>query len=62
MSKVKYLTEVISCSLSKDKFAQRLDELLNLRANEGWKLSKCESVDSTGYFVVIFEKSADVLD
>lgn len=40
MSKVKYLTEVISCSLSKDKFAQRLDELLNLRANEGWKLSK----------------------
>lgn len=44
MAKYKYLTEVINCSF-KSKFAQTLDELLNARANDGWRLCKCESVD-----------------
>ncbi len=61
MSQTKYLTEVIKCTLNKDKFAQRLDELLNLRAAEGWELSKCQSVDGVGYFVVIFEKENNLL-
>ncbi len=53
---------MINCPLSKEKFSQKLDELLNARANDGWRLSKCESVDCMGYFVVIFEKAADLLD
>lgn len=61
MAKYKYLTEVINCSF-KSKFAQTLDELLNARANDGWRLCKCESVDCMGYFVVIFEKATDLLD
>lgn len=61
MAKYKYLTEVINCSF-KSKFAPILNELLNERANDGWRLCKCESVDCMGYFVVIFEKEADLLD
>lgn len=62
MAKYKYLTEVISCPLSKDKFSQKLEELLNARAKDGWRLCKCESIDFIGYFVAIFEKEADLLD
>ena len=46
--------------LSKDKFYQKLDELMNARASEGYGLCTCEIVDCHGNFVLIVEKEADL--
>ena len=46
--------------LSKDKFYQKLDELMNARASEGYGLCTCEILDCHGNFVLIVEKEADL--
>jgi len=56
MAKFKYLTETINLGLTKKGVTERLQELLDKRAGEGWRLVKFEISDWLGYIVVVFEK------
>lgn len=62
MTKYKYLTEVIPCGIRPNKLKEQIDELVNLRANEGWRLHKFEICEQVGAAYLIFEKEADLLD
>ena len=52
----KYLTETIPYALSKKNLTNRLQELLDKRAAEGWRLVKYDFSDWLGACVVVFEK------
>jgi hypothetical protein len=52
----KYLTETISYGLSKKNLTAKLQELLDKRAKEGWRLVKYDFSDWLGACVVVFEK------
>lgn len=62
MPKYKYLTEAIPCGISKDKLTTKINEALNLRASEGWRLAKMEFCEWLGFCYLVFEKEADLLD
>ena len=62
MPKYKYLTETITCGIRTIKLKEKIDELVNLRANEGWRLHKIEMCEWLGSVFLIFEKEADLLD
>lgn len=62
MPKYKYLTETVSCGVSRNKLKQQIDEILNLRASEGWRLHKIEMCEWLGAVYLIFEREADLLD
>lgn len=52
----KYLTETIVYALSKKHLTEKLQDLLNKRAAEGWRLVKYDFSDWLGACVVVFEK------
>ena len=62
MVKYKYLTEMINWVIRPNKLKEQIDELINLRANEGWRLHKFEICEGLGAAYLIFEKEADLLD
>lgn len=62
MPKYKYLTETIACGVRTNKLKERMDEIINLRANEGWRLHKIEMCEWLGSVFLIFEKEAELLD
>lgn len=57
--KYTYLTEKIEYGLSAKKLLAKFDELLQSRAQEGWRLVKYEFCEWLGCCVVVFEKEAD---
>lgn len=62
MPKYKYLTETITWALRTNKLKEQINELINLRANEGWRLHKIEMCEWLNSVYIIFEKEADLLD
>lgn len=54
--KYKYLTDTIAYGLSKKNLTNKLQELLDHRSNEGWRLVKYDFSDWLGACVVVFEK------
>lgn len=52
----KYLTETISYGISKNNLTRKLQELLNERAAEGWRLVKYDFSDWLGACVIVFER------
>ncbi len=62
MAKYKYLTEMITWAIRPNKLKEQINEVVNLRANEGWRLHKFEICDQLGAAYLIFEKEADLLD
>lgn len=62
MPKYKYLTETIAWGLRTNKLKEQIDEISNMRANEGWRLHKIEMCEWLGSVFLIFEKEADLLD
>ncbi len=60
MQKYKYLTETIGYIVSKKKLTIKLQELLDLRAKEGWRLVKYDFSDFLGACVVVFEMEIDL--
>ena len=57
--KYKYITETISYSLSKKNLTNKLQELLDKRSSEGWRLVKYDFSDWLGACVVVFEKEIE---
>ena len=57
--KYKYLTETLSYGLSKSKLTIKLQETLDKRAKEGWRLVKYDFSDWLGACVVVFEKEVE---
>lgn len=57
--KYKYITETISYSLSKKSLTNKLQELLDKRSSEGWRLVKYDFSDWLGACVVVFEKEIE---
>lgn len=62
MAKYKYLTETVSCGIRKTVLKDRIDEIVNLRANEGWRLHKFEMCEWLNAVYLIFEREVDLLD
>lgn len=54
--KYKYQTDTISYGLSKQKLTNKLQELLDQRSKDGWRLVKYDFSDWLGACVVVFEK------
>lgn len=54
--KYKYLTDTIAYGISKKNLTNKLQELLDHRSNEGWRLVKYDFSDWLGACVVVFEK------
>ena len=54
--KYKYITDTISYGLSKKSLTIKLQELLDKRSKEGWRLVKYDFSDWLGACVVVFEK------
>ena len=54
----KYLTETIAYGLSKKNLTVKLQEILDKRASEGWRLVKYDFSDWLGACVVVFEREA----
>ncbi len=59
MAKYKYLTERIDYALSKKNLTNKLQELLDKRSEEGWRLVKYDFTDWLGACVVVFEKEVE---
>ena len=55
----KYLTETISYGISKKNLTNKLQELLDKRSAEGWRLVKYDFVDCLMACVVVFEKEVE---
>ena len=62
MAKYKYLTEKITFGVRTEKVREQIDEIINKRASEGWRLCKIEFCEWLGAAFIIFEKEADILD
>lgn len=56
MKKYTYLTESVSYAFSKKNLVSKLDELIETRAQEGWRLFQFEFSDWMGACVVVFER------
>ena len=52
----KYLTETIPYALSKKNLTEKLQNLLDQKSSEGWRLVKYDFSDWLGACVVVFEK------
>lgn len=59
MAKYKYLTERIDYALSKKNLTNKLQDLLDKRSEEGWRLVKYDFTDWLGACVVVFEKETE---
>ncbi len=59
MAKYKYLTERIDYALSKKNLTNKLQELLDKKSEEGWRLVKYDFTDWLGACVVVFEKEIE---
>ncbi len=59
MAKYKYLTERIDYALSKKNLTNKLQDLLDKRSEEGWRLVKYDFTDWLGACVVVFEKEVE---
>ena len=57
--KYKYITDTLSYGLSKKSLTNKLQELLDKRSKEGWRLVKYDFSDWLGACVVVFEKEDD---
>ena len=55
----KYLTETISYGISKKNLTNKLQELLDKRSAEGWRLVKYDFTDCLMACVVVFEKEEE---
>ena len=55
----KYLTETISYGISKKNLTNKLQELLDKKSAEGWRLVKYDFTDWLGACVVVFEKEEE---
>lgn len=56
MKKYKYETVTLGYALSKKSLTKKLQEILEEKANEGWRLVKFDFSDWLGACVVVFEK------
>ncbi|MDY2888830.1 MAG: hypothetical protein SOU19_04605 [Candidatus Caccosoma sp.] len=54
--KYKYQTDTIPYVLSKKNLTNKLQELLDQRSKDGWRLVKYDFSDGLGACVVVFEK------
>lgn len=54
--KYKYLTETIAYGISKKSLTKKLQDLLDERSKEGWRLVKYDFTDWLCACVVVFEK------
>ena len=52
----KYITDTLSYVLRKKNLTNKLQELLDKRSKEGWRLVKYDFSDWLGACVVVFEK------
>ncbi len=59
MKKYQYITESINYSFSKKNLVTSLNELINSKAEEGWRLVKFDFSDWLGACVVVFEKETE---
>lgn len=59
MKKYKYLTETIDYAFSKKNLVKKLQELLDTRSAEGWRLVKYEFTDWLCACVIVFEKEEE---
>ena len=57
--KYRYITDTLSYGLSKKSLTNKLQELLEERAKEGWRLVKYDFSDWLGACVVVFEKEVE---
>lgn len=59
MKKYQYETVTLGYVLSKKSLTKRLQETLQAKANEGWRLVKFDFSDWLNACVIVFEKEAD---
>lgn len=59
MKKYKYTTDTIAYGLSKKSLTSKLQDLLDERSNQGWRLVKYDFSDWLGACVVVFEKEIE---
>ncbi len=59
MKKYKYETVTLGYSFSKKTLTVKLQEILDEKANEGWRLVKFDFSDWLGACVVVFEKEIE---
>lgn len=59
MKKYKYETVTLGYNFSKKTLTVKLQEILDEKANEGWRLVKFDFSDWLGACVVVFEKEIE---
>lgn len=59
MKKYKYETVTLSYVLSKKKLTNKLQETIDAKAAEGWRLVKYDFSDWLGACVVVFEQEIE---
>ena len=59
MKKYKYETVTLGYSFSKKTLTVKLQEILDEKSNEGWRLVKFDFSDWLGACVVVFEKEIE---
>lgn len=59
MKKYEYETVTLSYALSKKSLTKKLQDTLEEKANEGWRLVKLDFSDWLGACVVVFEKEGE---
>lgn len=59
MKKYKYETVTLCYALSKKSLTKKLQDALERKANEGWRLVKFDFSDWLGACVVVFEKEVE---
>ena len=59
MKKYKYETVTLGYSFSRKTLTVKLQEILDEKANEGWRLVKFDFSDWLGACVVVFEKEIE---
>lgn len=57
--KYKYITDTIAYAFSKKNLVNKLQDLLDKRSQEGWRLVKYDFSDWLGACVVVFEKEVE---
>lgn len=59
MKKYKYETVTLGYALSKRSLAKKLQDVLDEKSSEGWRLVKFDFSDWLGACVVVFEKESE---
>ena len=59
MKKYKYETVTLGYALSKRSLAKKLQDVLDEKSSEGWRLVKFDFSDWLGACVVVFEKVSE---